>query len=204
MIYSPIERALLSDIACLDYDKANALDLIKKHTLEDRALLIDFQKKTIRLLVPLSETKWIGSFFEVIVFLEELERSGLIYLHSNNPESSINTVIGEKCYSVNIDQKFIDTHQDKYGYQEIPTSLYEKAQKLSISYIIPTSRLRILVAQNFQTEEQVNFKRNICIAYISLAIAFFALIFSLASPFIFETTLDSAQFESLKNVIKVR
>lgn len=198
MTYGPLEKKLLKDIACLDYRKANVLDLIKKHTLTNKGLIVNFDNKSIELLVPLGEEEWIGEFFEVVSFMEAIEKDGLIYTHKNSDEGS-----GIKYISNNIDQAFIDQHASKYGKQSVPTNFFEKISKFGQSYIIPTNKLRVLVENNFKTEEQLNFERNLAITRFSLLVAILALFFSFLSPFLFSTTIDEKQLEKIINAIKV-
>lgn len=196
MSYSQLEKDILKEISNLKYDNANLLDLLKRHTLNDKGLIINMGSKEIKLLVPLKETNWIGTFFETVVFLEDLEKNYWIYTHSNMGGGY---PIGNICISNNIDQDFIDKHEKEYAVQYIPTNFFDIIERFSRSYIIPTTKLRELVRHNFKTEEQRNFEREMLITRLSLVIAIIALIFSFCSPFLFDTSIDS---EQLKLIIK--
>jgi len=109
--FSSLEKNILRDISIQSYTKSNVMDLLSKHALRDKGLILDFNKNTIRFLVPLTQMESIGEIFEAVYFILYLEKENLIYLHSNYQ----NLATGEVCISHNIDQKFIDEHERELG-----------------------------------------------------------------------------------------
>ena len=195
--FSSLEKNILRDISIQSYTKSNVMDLLSKHALVDKGLILDFNKNTIRFLVPLTQMESIGEIFEAVYFILYLEKENLIYLHSNYQ----NLATEEVCISHNIDQKFIDEHEKELGIQPVPTNFIEKVKKLHNSYIIPTTQLRDLVKNDFKSYEQLRHEKELGIAKWSFGIAFLGLIVALAVPFIFDSSLDNNQFKLLIETI---
>ncbi|MCO7355867.1 hypothetical protein [Riemerella anatipestifer] len=187
--FSKFEKDIIEAIVKINTKNANVLTFITNCILENRGVKIDDSNKEISLWYLKTDTKAVSEFFETIALLNYLEKSDLIFIHSNPGQE-----LGSKNFaSKNIDQKYLDTNKDNLVDQPIPTNIYEHIERYARSYLFVGTELYNLVENKFVTLDEIRHQREIKIARWSLIVAFIALFFSFLSPFIFNTDIKIKQ-----------
>ncbi|WP_413998195.1 hypothetical protein ACMDB5_10420 [Flavobacterium sp. W1B] len=192
--FSEFEKKIITEIVKIDPKNANVLTFITNSILQDRGIKIDEANKSISLWHLNTDKDAVSEFFETVALINYLEKSDLIFLHSNSEQT-----VGTKNFaSKNIDQNYLDTKKVNLVDQPIPTNIYEHVKRYTGSYIFVGTELNILVKNNFVTLDEKRHVREIKIARWSLIIAFIALLFSFLSPFLFDTKIEQKQIDSIR------
>ena len=150
----------------------------------------------------LSDNIALNEIFETIALFKYLENNHLIFKHSNLITPFIGNFV-----SKNITQEFVNqpTFLKEYGEEKVPTNIYDIFNDYKISFMVIGTELKDLVKNEFKTVEQIHHeremfesKRQTKFSKWSFWIALFALLFSLAVPFIFDTKLEQSQIENIR------
>jgi hypothetical protein len=198
-LFSKFEQDLITKIVDIDPQNANVSTFISDSILKDRGVKIDETNGSIDLWFQRSDNDAVSQFFETIALIKYLERSDLIFIHSN-PDQPLNN--GD-FLSKNIDQAYLDNHIANLIALPIPTDIYDLMRRFIRSYIFTGTELKELVKNKFKSTEQLQFESEIKIARISLVIAFVALIFSFISPLLFDNSNENNQLNKLYELIKM-
>lgn len=154
--YSELEKSILISISQVTVFDSNILKLLVNHALKDGGLAIDHQAKELRILIQSTETKIhkIQEIFQAIFLIKFLEENYFISLHSNYEEHA---PIGMSWFSA--DEKLIENMQKTlgggYSKLDVPTNLFDEVNRLSKSFVLPTTQLKDLVKNGFKSYDQV-------------------------------------------------
>ena len=202
--FSEYEKKIIQEIVKTDLQKSNVLDFISNITLIDRGIQLKHKEKEIALVYYNSDKNTLNEFFETLSLIKYLERNDLIFIHTNYSFPKEGNYI-----SKNLDQETITKKASELISQPIPTNIFDIISDYSKSYLVVGTELKKLVENKFKTNEQIHHETEIAetrnqtkISRYSFYIALVALLFSLLTPFIFDTKFDENQLDSIKKEIK--
>lgn len=198
--FSEFEKSIIKNLVNVDLMKSNILDFISNSILNDRGIQIKDDEQTIGLVYIKSDITALSELFECISLLKYLESNYAIFKHTNTNRDGFQGNFVSK----NITQEIINERAAEFVIQPIPTNIYEIIRDYKRSFIITGSELRELVSNNFRSIEQIHHEKEISVARLSFYIALIALIFSLISPFLFDTTINKDQIDEIKLEIRNR
>lgn len=177
------DRKIIRKIVSIGLNNSNLLDLLCICLLENRAIILDSNKKSIELITE--RDKDIDIFAQEVVdfisLIEILKDNGLIFIISNDKmKDKLDNHAGygsDGKRSVHIsscDPNFeerIKSDPLQFAHGQIDSAYYfiEDYYK---SYIVVRSTLRDYVNNDFKTPEQIRFGKQQMITLISVGVAF--------------------------------
>lgn len=194
--FSDFEKKLITKLNQVNIPNSNLLDFLNSSILENRALLFNSHVNSLIYIYELDDQSALNELFEFIGLIQFLKNNHLIFTHKNNLIPLTNGFI-----SSNLTSNIYNTNTANYHTNQIQTDIYNLVQEYKQTFFISGTELKELESFDFKTQEELQFKKELCIAKISLLLAFIALIFSFIAPFIFDTTIDQSQINDIKNAI---
>jgi len=195
--FSEFEKKIIRQLVNISLIGSNVLSFIANCVLENRGIKILEKERTIKFIYKLTDTETPTEIFETIALFKYLESNHLIFKHSNK----ITQYVGD-FVTKNMTQQEIIGKANEYGEFPIPTDVFDKIQDYKTSYMIVGTELKSLVLNNFKTIDDIKHEKEMKIAYISLFVAFVALLFSFLSPFLFDTKIEQNQLDNFGKQLK--